>query len=390
MKKLLTITCLMFSSSLLAGWGDFTKGLGDSFSKMGEDISKTVDQASGAISGDDKEEEKTPTAKPAATSSDDQNRYYKAGVKATDVSKDDLACEELIEEFSLADNVSGFLSSGLNAGMSVFTSGGDVKGSALESARSAAKQTNWLPPEVEKAVWGELLLGDAIRGNSILPRGDDDDGLYKKADAILEGILKAYSSDVKKNDKNEFVSDSFPYDVQILIREEGDGASAYAGGFIVVSDDLLEKDEAVFTISHEVSHLMKRHETRAIQAMLVDSVESVDEIKKIKDSMSNIGGAKNLLTEIIKTKAKFVFFSQSQEIAADSCGIKALALGKSTSKRDILKATNAFKKQTEKVSGKSLEQMTYMEIMQQPLFSHPASDDRKHHIDQHLKLHKVN
>ena len=319
---------------------------------------------------------------------DKKETVTRTDTAAAQVSEDDMNCKNMTEEFGEAEGYAKGLLGGATAGIGSFLTSGSTTAAAFDAAKAAAKEANWLPPAVEKAVWTELL-SEQINDKQIFDRKSAAaKRFYKKADAILEKVLKGYGQDVSRNSDNEFETDSMPYAIKILVKRDTRAeGKALPGGYIIVTHGLLNKpDLAAFIISHEVSHLAKRHESRAFQAMLVDSLESVQEISNLKDVAGNIGQAQGVISELVRNKVQFITMHEHQEHAADSCGIKSLAKSPEFSDEDVKNAAKAFKDLVS-VNKSSDKPKNFEQLMSAGIVSHPPSDERKKYIDEFLNKH---
>ena len=73
-------------------------------------------------------------------------------------------------------------------------------------------------------------------------------------------------------------------------------------------------------MSHEVAHVLQRHETRAYQAKLADGVDSLEGLQKLMSSAS-LTNPTSLLAHASSLKKLLVNFSETQEMQADSCAL---------------------------------------------------------------------
>ena len=95
-------------------------------------------------------------------------------------------------------------------------------------------------------------------------------------------------------------------------------------------------------IAHEISHVLKRHQTKELQATLVDSVDTVNGIKKLISNSSSNADWGALFRPLILAD-QMTDFSQQQEHQADACGVRIIARhDKKSAKRMINRYAKVF------------------------------------------------
>lgn len=228
----------------------------------------------------------------------------------------DPRCNTPVQPFDFADNAASlaFLAGkvklqGLIEGLD---KGGKASLKPTDVVKIAARNLNWMPMALERQI-GESLVPEADIVDE--HKNKDTKRAYEQARAMLDDILQA-------------LPPSLPYEFKVLVRNTSYGnASALPGGILLVDRDLFKKgsdpDYAYFVMSHEVAHVLQRHQTRAYQAKLVDGIDSIENLGKLiqnagkKDPMAVLGYASAL-------KKLFVSFSEQQELQADSCAIRLM------------------------------------------------------------------
>ena len=183
------------------------------------------------------------------------------------------------------------------------------------SVRRAALRMNWLPMALE-TMYGQSLL-DQMRGE--LVGRDDKVGtrLYPQADALLAEVLAA-------------VGEPSGYQFKLFIRADaGENAMALPGGFLVIDKALVAdpklRNKAYFAVAHEVAHVLQRHQTRAVQARIIDAVSLQkglpDLIKTVQASHSE---PKAVLALFATGKRLFEKHYEGQELQSDACAVRLL------------------------------------------------------------------
>lgn len=188
-----------------------------------------------------------------------------------------------------------------------------------------SKNYVWLPIELEK-LYGDQQHSTQI--NSILVENDRSKARYEFANKVLNDVLSK-------------VKEPHDYKFKIYVRTNNEhNAAAIAGGYVYIDSGAvggtdrnllaLRKEErdklydsAIFSISHEISHILQRHETKAIQARIMDSVDLVEltRLSANPQQFMQPDYLKNLLKPVLEGKRIFTKYHEDQELQADSCGV---------------------------------------------------------------------
>jgi len=234
---------------------------------------------------------------------------------------DDYVCEDMVDEFEYSSNIIKVLKIGAEKTGAWFTGmfdGGkkdlsktDTDGlkSILEETRLTAKRTNWMPLSVEQR-YGKLVherrleqspevISRRVKGRKARQ--------YKKADAILAELL-------------EQIPEEYPYEFKLFLTDDADAnAEAVPGGYLYLSTGALDKGVTHLVLGHEIAHVTKRHTTRELQARLIDSVATVDDIKELMADKDPDSEA--MLKRVAALSGRFLNYSRQQELQADACAI---------------------------------------------------------------------
>ena len=228
----------------------------------------------------------------------------------------DPQCNTPVQPFDFADNAASLALLAGKVKLQGLVEGLDKGGKAslkpTDVVKIAARSLNWMPMALERQI-GESLVPEADIVDE--QKNKDTKRTYEQARAMLNDILQA-------------LPPSLPYEFRVLVRNTSYGnASALPGGILLVDRDLFKKgsdpDYAYFVMSHEVAHVLQRHQTRAYQAKLVDGIDSIENLGRLiqnagkKDPMAVLSYASAL-------KKLFVSFSEQQELQADSCAIRLM------------------------------------------------------------------
>lgn len=193
-----------------------------------------------------------------------------------------------------------------------------------------AYTTVWVPASVESSV------GKAW---AALSRGGDE----AKIETTGRSQRKAASRLAARLTELRGGIDGFPGDVNLVLDTDlRDGAFARVGGLIVVSPrflSLMDETDAVrdVVLTHELSHLYKRHTIKELQYRLITSAGGWNIAKKLlgKFDPGSAGGLSFLtsafttaqtVTQLIEfVRSTQASYSKDQELEADACALGWLA-----------------------------------------------------------------
>lgn len=229
----------------------------------------------------------------------------------------------------------------------------------------------WLPMQVEK------IQGDSYQKENepfVLAR-ESKRGLqqYAKADAMMAKLTANLPPDL-------------PYDFQknlFILKTKGKNAKAVQGGYIYIDEDVLDKgfeDRAYFALSHEISHLLQRHETKHTQAMILDTVTTLASLPKTLATYGGLEKLNNILGTAFVMERVYAKHHSGQEIGGDSCAIKIMDTA-GLPRKQIQSAVNQF------ISSQSRSQFSKPETLgssfttavigvRTPSETHPTSEER--------------
>ncbi len=97
------------------------------------------------------------------------------------------------------------------------------------------------------------------------------------------------------------------------------------GGFLYLDVGLLKDpkqlDKAYFAVAHEVAHVLKRHETRELQGLIIDAFETAEDLKLIANATRD---PEAILAKIKLNKDQYTRHHMDQELQADACAARVL------------------------------------------------------------------
>ncbi len=250
----------------------------------------------------------------AALPTVDQHEYETA------LSVSDQMCEEIIDPFRLSGNVTEIaeqivLKDGVNA-LRQLTPGGAIAASGedlLATAKTRAKQLNWLPMDQEIA-YGQKIH-DAVLANEkraiVRTNKGRVERLYEDADELLARVM-------------EQITEEHPYNFQLLLIDNNDiNATALPGGFLHINTGVLENAGAELVLAHEIGHVFKRHQTRETQARLIDTVDSVEDLTQLLSN--NPDAVDQSMDRAASLYGAIQNYSRQQELQADACAVRMAA-----------------------------------------------------------------
>ena len=231
---------------------------------------------------------------------------------------EDTLCECPVAEYKLSGNLSSvFIMTSKNI-LGNLLSGDLSMSTGLDSAKKAAKKLNWMPIPLE-CRYGKAIHEEKVDQGLIIQK-ERCSRAYKKAydqaEALLADVLAGFP-------------EKHPYSFKIFITKmRGVNAEALPGGIIYISKTALRgkyRDMAAFVLSHEISHVLKRHTTKQFQATLIDSIKSVEQLKRlltdVEPSDATIAQSVKNITSLDQA---LVSYQINQEHQADVCAVRLL------------------------------------------------------------------
>jgi hypothetical protein len=185
-----------------------------------------------------------------------------------------------------------------------------------EDLRTLARQKVWLPVSGERKI-GEWM-DQKYRKESLLV---EPSGLaraqrtrFEMTKALLDGIVATLPAD-----------NPYTFTLQVTQADESN-ASISPGGFVYVTtgmlqDKTLDRADVALRLTHEVSHVTRRHALKEMQVKIVDALEVSKSLKPILDfTRDPATGMEKLFGTMKATELMFQRFDQVQELEADACG----------------------------------------------------------------------
>lgn len=296
----------------------------------------------------------------------------------------DKKCENPVAPFTLTDNVATVLfNAGKVAANDVATQlngGGKVQGQQVkhkipQTIRLAARQLNWLPMVAEKA-YGDYLFEQET--DILSPDSKKGKQAYQNAQKILDDVLAS-------------VPETSEYQFQIhILKQSGTNARATPGGHLYIDEKLATnpayKGKAYFAVAHEISHVLQRHETRALQGRVIDAVSLVSDLPTLLKTMNTTkSNPKAIIAILGASKEMFSRYHADQEMQADACAVRLLS-NVFTDKRELAANIKQFEDTLPKATaeqGKPQDDLTFLsELVTRPMDRHPNTRERVAHLDE--------
>lgn len=295
----------------------------------------------------------------------------------------DKKCEIPVAPFALTDNFASLtVLAGKLATSNLLEQAGNKtppqsRHKIPQVVRQAARQMNWLPMAAEKT-WGDYLF-DKQESDILRPDGKQGKEAYQTARKILADVLSA-------------IPETSEYQFQIhVLKEGGSNARATPGGHIYVDKGLVTnralRGKAYFAVAHEISHVLQRHETRALQGQVIDTVSLVSNLPGLLNTMNASRSDPRAIIGILNTgKEMLSRYHVDQEIQADACAARLL--------RDIFNDNREFsasikqfldtlpKAKPEQAAKMQDEWGLLGEFVTRPIDRHPNTAERIAHLDE--------
>jgi hypothetical protein len=308
----------------------------------------------------------------------------------------DLGCPHIVQAYTLTSNAVAMakLAATLGVGNLDAAIGAHVEGHATgpgndipTTTRLAAKQLNWLPMDVERSYGESEHKKFEI---NILPRNDGSEKDYEYAGKILKDVSNSIE---EKHDYNFTI---------YILRESGTKAISFPGGLIYIEQGLLNpkfKSKAYFAVAHEMAHTLRRHETKEIESIAIDSVTEVSDLYKLVSNPA--GHLTATLQSAKKGKKLFSKHFSDQELEADSCATRMMVKMfpepgvASKALREFEHSLGPVQKeeqpQAAKVSGGAAPHLdeyaaTVHDLVNSPFRQHPNTVERQANIERMYAL----
>lgn len=312
----------------------------------------------------------------------------------------DTECKKLVVSTTQQENIAGMIEFAGKLGYNYYTNKitTQLTGTGSASAPSVSgdkakikeilfaysKNYVWLPMNIEK-MYGDKQAELMKASYDVIDRHKD-----KKKYAYADELLKQVTSAVEEKHDYEFEA--------VLHKDGKQTAEAIAGGKIFISSGLLKdtsqkgRDYALFVISHEIAHVLQRHETKHLQDQIMDTIDLVDLYPRIK-ALSLGNEADAILNTLIAGKQLYVRNYIEQELQADSCGVKLMDKALNGKNKRVEIALNTFTEHLKKSEAKSAKvkkpapqiqnQGIYqlVDFVSSPIEQHPNSEKRKANFD---------
>ncbi len=225
---------------------------------------------------------------------------------------EDKMCQRVVEPFELSSNFSTLFKGSLKSSLTGLLKSNKVsEKELLKSAKLDAKRMNWLPMRQE-IYFGELAHKDRFANDPQLINRSKKGRvkrLYAQADKLLDNVLAQIKAE-------------HPYQFTLFLIDNAEvNATAVQGGFLYVNTGVLESDIAPLVLSHEIAHVLKRHQTRELQAQLIDTVETLEDLKDLLTKSAQKGMLKGVYRTLLLEKRQNEF-SRQQELQSDACAIR--------------------------------------------------------------------
>lgn len=294
---------------------------------VNEPVSGSSALTSGATSSKSAEQEKTAGSSAAAVNLGASKTIALSSFEG------DITCTRIVAPYDASDNLAALTDLATGSAVSSFSgwldgalSGKSLRGTtgvAVTSARhnipfqvrATALRMNWLPMKAELS-YGRLLM-DKMKDDMVARDSAQGRVVYPVADRMLADVLKG-------------VNEPHAYQFEVFVRAgSGQNAMALPGGILILDAALVKdpklRNKALFGLAHEVAHVLQRHETRAVQARIIDTISLRGTVQDLVKSIRSMrGDPMPLLQLALEGKLQFEKHFASQELHSDGCAVRIL------------------------------------------------------------------
>jgi hypothetical protein len=227
----------------------------------------------------------------------------------------DALCEKIDESYSVLDSATDLMMAvGKYKAQSAFAKfTGQRADSESAALKRVSRESIWLPVAAEE-MFGNQQHKARVDAGFVVERKQNRQAieLYRRADQLLANLTP-------------LVPESVPYKLQIHVLTDADvQAEALPGGHVYITRGALKQNDGVvlLMLAHEIAHITKRHQTKALQARLVDTGLTFEEAKRL---MTDRAAAPKIIAGAVqKMRGRFAEYDQGQELQSDACAMRLL------------------------------------------------------------------
>jgi len=235
----------------------------------------------------------------------------------------DKECRCATASFSTWDSVQQALGEETTRRLrNLITSGGSFTSLTPEDRRALIQFSEsflWIPSPIDQQLGEEQFK--QFRGNIVTPKKDEVDQLLPKLKDSAEAVAKQYPE--------------IPLDLKFaLVDGLPNPGTALPGGYIIVGRGFMrtaKPDELAFVLSHEVSHIARRHEVKAMQVKVVSLEQSYELFRTVAKTLGGgqqspadlVGSAASIKQSISFLGTVALDYDTNLELEADSCAVPA-------------------------------------------------------------------
>lgn len=355
-------------------------------------------------------------AQKTARDKPDETKPFDASAAALDLTKTDGAACAAVSDGGLVGNLAS--ASRIAVTFAAVYAANDVSSGKFQAQleeirpmfKALSRNVLWLPVEAE------TTIGDAFfKLNKYQPAPPPKGATNRKIVREIETVfsrMEAYARNDLKSPLN--------YKLSFVTRGPDASMHMLPGGHLIVPDtvitllaqerDEVRRDEIIhYMVAHEMSHALRRHNTKMVQVNLVDGILVADRIKTLlnqkADSMRLISGPESLgqminfsantvgslVGGVCATQRWFNELEQRQELEADVCGAKLLhASVQAPGGRaiDPVRAAESYERLKERIgsTGKTASAPAAGNNLLESCFqsaSHPAVESRQANLERY-------
>lgn len=190
--------------------------------------------------------------------------------------------------------------------------GGKPEMFSPEIMKLYASEQIWMPTQLEEWI-AESKHDELLAAGEVLEK--DNSRKSTERYRVLEQML----SSVK-----QAIPVEYPFPINAFVLNSGSEIYATAAGYIYVGAEYLNnkrmRDQGIVSLAHEVAHIVKRHKSKEIQMMLIDSARvAIPVLQGIARGQVSPLALVSLRDGLNK---HFEDYSAQQETEADTCAVR--------------------------------------------------------------------
>lgn len=246
------------------------------------------------------------------------------------------------------------------------------EGDERAALRRVSREAIWIPAMAEE-LFGNQQHKARIEAGFVVDRngGRAARQMYERADKLFASLTALVGEEVRSKLKLHILTDN---DVQ---------AEAIPGGHVYVSRGALSVKDGdgvvLLLLGHEIAHITKRHQTKALQSRLVDTGMTIQGAQRL---MATPAALPEFILGAVQTmRGRFAEYDQGQELESDACAMRLMAQVANVKPLQAVQQYLALQKDSGKAE-QTREEIVYA--------THPQYPDRERRYNEAYAHHMQN